>query len=435
MSMWHTVLQDASYKGVLFDVVSLDESDGKALAEHARPFVSGTVLEDMGTTGRQVQVSAVFWGKGYHSRLQRLLETLAEPGAGVLVHPVWGRLNQMVATGWQYRHDADNIDYATIDITFRESGTPQKIFVFENQFLMELEKLTADIDRYRALLEGFIDSVMAAKVQGGALTGSMWGFIGAVRGVFGAVRAMFDLDVLRFGTGGSGRVDARGLARLQQTQNDMCRTGLWQAAGIDDTGQPAADGSRNAKQRLDALALQQSSLHAIPQRQWVGLSGSGLGQGVSPADMALIALLMRLNSAGVLVQAALALIELEYDTATAPDLMHMQRLLRRQIRAEIQALRAWLAQSGGRAEQYEHTQNLVEQLRQMAGQSQRFITAAINQKPPLIVRPAPHDGTVQQIAFAFYGDIGRSAELVRLNPHIVHPNFIRKGEYINGYAR
>ena len=115
--------------------------------------------------------------------------------------------------------------------------------------------------------------------------------------------------------------------------------------------------------------------------------------------------------------------------------MHMQRLVRRQIRAEIQALRAWLAQSGGRAEQYEHTQNLVEQLRQMAGQSQRFITAAINQKPPLIVRTAPHDGTVQQIAFAFYGDIRRSAELVRLNPHIVHPNFIRKGEYINGYAR
>ena len=32
MSMWHTVLQDASYKGVPFDVVSLDESDGKALA-------------------------------------------------------------------------------------------------------------------------------------------------------------------------------------------------------------------------------------------------------------------------------------------------------------------------------------------------------------------------------------------------------------------
>lgn len=435
MSMWHTVLQDASYKGVPFDVVALDESDGKALAEHARTFVSGTVLEDMGTTGRQVQVSAVFWGKGYHSRLQRLLETLAEPGAGVLVHPVWGRLNQMVGASWQYRHDADNIDYATIDITFRESGTPQKIFVFENQFLMELEKLTADIDRYRALLGGFIDSVMAAKVQGGALTGSMWGFIGAVRGVFGAVRAMFDLDVLRFGTGGSGRVDARGLARLQQTQNDMCRTGLWQAAGIDDTGQPAADGSRNAKQRLDALALQQSSLHAIPQRQWVGLSGNGLGHAAAPADMALIALLMRLNSAGVLVQAALALIEQEYDTATAPDLMHMQRLLRRQIRAEIQALRAWLAQSGGRAEQYEHTQNLVEQLRQMAGQSQRFITAAINQKPPLIVRTAPHDGTVQQIAFAFYGDIGRSAELVRLNPHIVHPNFIRKGEYINGYAR
>ena len=69
MSMWHTVLQDASFRDVHFDVVALDEQDGKALVEHARPFTDGVWLEDMGSTGRQVQVEAVFWGKGYHSRL------------------------------------------------------------------------------------------------------------------------------------------------------------------------------------------------------------------------------------------------------------------------------------------------------------------------------------------------------------------------------
>ena len=125
MSMWHTVLQDASFRDVRFDVVALDEQDGKALVEHSRPFTDGVWLEDMGSTGRQVQVEAVFWGKGYHSRLNALVEALMERGAGVLVHPVWGRLQNMMAASWHFHHDADNVDYATLSITFRESGEPQ----------------------------------------------------------------------------------------------------------------------------------------------------------------------------------------------------------------------------------------------------------------------------------------------------------------------
>lgn len=60
MSAWHTVLQDASFKGIGFDVMHLDETDGKVLVGHAKPFTNGVMLEDMGTQGRQVQVSAVF---------------------------------------------------------------------------------------------------------------------------------------------------------------------------------------------------------------------------------------------------------------------------------------------------------------------------------------------------------------------------------------
>ncbi|WII93592.1 hypothetical protein QEO94_01775 [Kingella negevensis] len=51
------------------------------------------------------------------------------------------------------------------------------------------------------------------------------------------------------------------------------------------------------------------------------------------------------------------------------------------------------------------------------------------------MRPAPLSGTLQQIAFDFYGNIGRTNELLRLNPHIIHPNFIRKGDLINGYVK
>ncbi|WP_208854473.1 DNA circularization N-terminal domain-containing protein, partial [Kingella kingae] len=50
-----------------------------------------------------VHIAAVFWGKGYHRRLNKLVETLMLiRGAGVFVHPVWGRLQNMVATSWRF---------------------------------------------------------------------------------------------------------------------------------------------------------------------------------------------------------------------------------------------------------------------------------------------------------------------------------------------
>ena len=58
--MWHTILQPASYKGVGFEMRIWTSATAEALAEHARPFVNGIDLEDMGTTGREVQLSAVF---------------------------------------------------------------------------------------------------------------------------------------------------------------------------------------------------------------------------------------------------------------------------------------------------------------------------------------------------------------------------------------
>ena len=51
MSMWHTVLQDASFRDVRFDVVALDEQDGKALVEHTRPFTDWRVAGRHGQHG------------------------------------------------------------------------------------------------------------------------------------------------------------------------------------------------------------------------------------------------------------------------------------------------------------------------------------------------------------------------------------------------
>lgn len=180
--MWHTVLQPASFKGTAFDVENVEERNGRVLAEHARPFADGTDLEDMGTSGREVRISAVFWGKGYAVRLKNLLDKLEERGAGVLVHPVWGRMTDMAAAEWSYQHEADYADFARIDMTFREAAEPQEIFVFENHFLMEIERLIVQTDALRAAAEGFIDALAAGPARGG---GRGCGFAFAPRGFVG----------------------------------------------------------------------------------------------------------------------------------------------------------------------------------------------------------------------------------------------------------
>ena len=449
MSAWHTVLQDASFKGIGFDVMHLDETDGKVLVEHAKPFTNGVMLEDMGTQGRQVQVSAVFWGKQYHSRLNKLLETLAENGAGVLVHPVWGRMQNMIAASWHFRHEADYVDYATLDITFRESGEPQKIFVFENQFLMELERLIAQIDTHRAALEGWIDSLMMTKQGVSALFGSALGLWSAARGTFTAVRLLFDLDSLRFGERGEFQA-ALFAPKIKTWHADlaaMVKIGVLQTANIGETGEVNLQDSRTPRQRFDAALRQINQLYDIPRQVYAGISGNQQNaqtrlQRVTWIQVQSITQIVRLSSISVLFQVAYALIEQHGDDMNAPDLMHINRAVRTAVQDEIATLRETLQQAqmlpeqnGGSHALHEHTYAVIESLRALVGSLNALMIAAINQKPPLVVRLAPLSGTLQQIAFDFYGDIGRTDELLRLNPHIIHPNFIRKGDLINGYVK
>ena len=108
--MWLNNLQPGSYKGIAFDVVTLDDSNEKALAEHARPFVNGMDLEDMGTLGHITRMTAVYYGLGFDRKMIGLKEALEEQGPGVLVHPVFGRMQNMIAHSWSMRIEADFVN-------------------------------------------------------------------------------------------------------------------------------------------------------------------------------------------------------------------------------------------------------------------------------------------------------------------------------------
>jgi len=45
------------------------------------------------------------------------------------------------------------------------------------------------------------------------------------------------------------------------------------------------------------------------------------------------------------------------------------------------------------------------------------------------------DGNLHLLAFAWYGDYRRAAELARLNPMLRNPNHLQAGDLLHAYAR
>ena len=98
MKGWTAPLQRASYRGVRFEVMSVDDEITRATIEHAYPFVNGADVEDLGLNPLTVRLQAVFYGEGYYTDFKKFLSVLGKQGADVLVHPIRGRLQNMICT-------------------------------------------------------------------------------------------------------------------------------------------------------------------------------------------------------------------------------------------------------------------------------------------------------------------------------------------------
>ena len=83
----------------------------------------------------------------------------------------------------------------------------------------------------------------------------------------------------------------------------------------------------------------------------------------------------------------------------------------------------------------EGSAELADSVRTLAHTLQKQAQALINLRPPLVQKVVPQDSSLHLLAFLWYGDHSRQAELLRLNPGIVHPNFIARGTVLNAYAQ
>lgn len=131
---WADSLQEASFRGVPFDIINTRDSAQRDLAQHEYPYLNGADIQDLGSKPHSLQTQAVFWGDDYESRLQTFLEALRKLGSGDLIHPVFGSMPNMQVAVWQVNHDAENVDYCTVDIQFVQSKTGNPFLLMTTRY-------------------------------------------------------------------------------------------------------------------------------------------------------------------------------------------------------------------------------------------------------------------------------------------------------------
>lgn len=125
-------LQQASFRGVPFDCITVNDTESRAVAQHAYPYRDGADVEDLGNGPRTIRLRAIFYsedeGDDYKVRMDAFLAAVRASGTGELVHPVFGSLPAAQVTEIEVGHEADNVDQASISVTLVESNTSTNTF-------------------------------------------------------------------------------------------------------------------------------------------------------------------------------------------------------------------------------------------------------------------------------------------------------------------
>ncbi len=160
----------ASYKNVAFLSPSTTTTGGRKDIVHEFPNRDLQNIEDLGLRPRAFNITAIITGDLYTVQRDRLLQKLEQGGTGVLVHPFFGTINNVVCRNYTLSQNETDLGIATFNIEFAVSnstGLPvasqsviasisnQKTRVFSNVFNLIS-------DRYRTTTQ-FIDNFDQAK--------------------------------------------------------------------------------------------------------------------------------------------------------------------------------------------------------------------------------------------------------------------------------
>ncbi|MCG9024211.1 DNA circularization N-terminal domain-containing protein [Laribacter hongkongensis] len=427
---WKDSLQDASFRGVRFDVIRTRDNADRDTASHEYPYLDGADIEDLGRKARGIHLTAIIWGDDYEHRLRELLKVLDEPGHGELVHPVFGSIAQAQLLGYAIEHDADSPDYCTLELSFAEATPGNPFFDHElpEQQAKAVEQLadtarSGGIDAFASALDSLKsmkNSLSRLNALRSVMTGTLWAIKGQVGGIISTTLDLIDYP----------RAFASDLTGMIGSMADL--------RGFD-TAVLKADWKSLASDMDGIVKLPARTASGAVTSGGSGSSGGsgGAGQPVMTAkpvpapaeDVALVATLVQLVTATELAATAADILaaEAQEPTLSPPDIEQMTNDVREVIQSSIEAHRAQFG--------VETARPVTEALKDVALAIQTAAMAVMDARPPLVQRTVDAPGNLHLLAFRWYGDYSRAAELARLNPLLVNPNLLKTGDVLNAYAR
>ncbi|HCG2926680.1 TPA: DNA circularization N-terminal domain-containing protein [Escherichia coli] len=434
---WETDLQDASFRGVPFDIINARDSVQRDIAQHEYPYKNGANIEDLGEKPRSLQCQAVFFGDDYETRLQAFIAVLDVRGQGELIHPVFGSMPDMQCYVYQVNHDAESPDYCTIDIQFLQSGLDVAFYARDwplSQADAIFNQAQAILDNASALLENAMKPLRTvrrymarAKALGvtalnmvAILRSEITGFISSTTD-FVNFPAAFMTDI-------QSALGLQSAAASSSVSSDSAVYASTPAVVMADWAAVKTQAEGVATLPADLVNGEQTATVEMPAN-------------VSTSDVRELTAMTRIAVAIELAQQAADLLSDEtLSAALSPDdISLITGDARQSVQNAIDAVRDTWASEMATVSSAETSIALqyhpvIEGLRDMALSLQVMEQALIIARPPLIQRTVASDTNLHLLAHLWYGDYTRAGELKLLNPALRDPNTIIQGDVLNGYA-
>ncbi|HHG9999146.1 TPA: DNA circularization protein [Yersinia enterocolitica] len=453
---WSDSMLDASFRGVKFDVINTRDSWSRDTAQHEYPYIDGADVQDMGRKARNIRLSALFWGDDYDSRLQSFIAELDKRGAGELIHPIYGSMPNMQVIECQVGHDAENVDYCTVELVFLESKTGNPFFsqdyptaqadvIFNQvQSLMDAEQSLMDsalaplrdakklMSKSKALASAALNMLIILRSEITGFVGNTTDFVqypGAFMRDLQSAVSLTSLNVKGSGGISSGGTITSGSRRISSG------SGISAAGVISQTNVTMSDWGESHRQ-LTAIANMPAALVSGEKSAPVDMPA-----GVSAADIAELIAMVTIVVAGELAQDAADIFSDE-DINSLLSPIEIERIAndtRQFIQAAVDQHRAQYADATQEVSSSSTPlgiawQPVVDGLKDIALAVQQLATNIITTRPPLIQRQVDGVSNLHLVAHRWYGDYRRAVELQRLNPQLRNPNNLKPGDMLYAYA-
>lgn len=161
---WPEEIRPASFRGLPFQAVELARASGRRLVIHEYPQSEQHRVEDLGRLPRRFTLRAFLSGPRYQDARDTLEAALLVGGPGELLHPYRGRLFVHVAT-WSITDSSSELGSCTIDIEFVEHTAEEMPLVVEESAPAAADE-AADAAVSSAVV---LDETVAAAISVGSL--------------------------------------------------------------------------------------------------------------------------------------------------------------------------------------------------------------------------------------------------------------------------